>query len=341
SSAQIVAHKQHAERSRDLKRKASILSVQSTQLGKLHQKASIEFLQTRRDLLKSHAEEYTTLLEGYKAGRANKALTEQEFVDLTDSCYNKRAKLAAEELVLDRDRDRIVQVLEAKERPDFEGAYTALFTQIFKHEEGPADWERRKNYYEKDERDKYRNETSWRRDVRKHYNAVDPDDAEQLWCPILQEYAAKRYRKTAHIVPHSLGYPLVGYIFGDPDKGREYLWELKNAMIMSSSLEEGFDRGFFVLLPLESKPGEPSRWQFYLLASDKAKKQVGETGVKWGQLHERELVWKNDKRPGHRYLYYHFVANMLRYQRYEKPGWEKYLSTLPNGTLWATPGAYL
>lgn len=49
----------------------------------------------------------------------------------------------------------------------------------------------------------------------------------------------------------------------------------------------------------------------------------------------------NDKRPARRYLYYHYITTILRYVRFEKHGWAEKRLTVPNGSLWATPGPYL
>ena len=62
---------------------------------------------------------------------------------------------------------------------------------------------------------------------------------------------------------------------------------------------------------------------------------------KYGDLDGTELEFKNDNRPAHRSLYYHFVSTLLRYVRYEKPGWAEKRINLPTGKIWATPGPYL
>ncbi|KAI9764138.1 MAG: hypothetical protein M1840_008698 [Geoglossum simile] len=62
---------------------------------------------------------------------------------------------------------------------------------------------------------------------------------------------------------------------------------------------------------------------------------------KIGDLDGTELEFKNENRPAHRFRYYHFVSTLLRYVRYEKPGWAEKRVNLPTGKIWATPGPYL
>ena len=64
-------------------------------------------------------------------------------------------------------------------------------------------------------------------------------------------------------------------------------------------------------------------------------------GRKYGDLDGTELESKNNNRPAHRFLYYHFASTLLRYMRYGKPGWAEKRVILPTGKIWATPGPYL
>lgn len=83
---------------------------------------------------------------------------------------------------------------------------------------------------------------------------------------------------------------------------------------MDSNLEKSFDKRDFVLVPIPTEHGKPSRWQFILM-NEKLRKYK-----QLGSLDGTELEFKNDNRPAHRFLYYYFVSTLLRYIRYEKPG---------------------
>jgi HNH endonuclease len=151
----------------------------------------------------------------------------------------------------------------------------------------------------------------------------------------MKEYAPPQYRTAAHIIPHSIGYSNAGYLFGEPSQGAELIWSMCNGLIMDSNLEKSFDKGDFVLVPIPTERGEPSRWRFILM-NEKLRKYK-----KVGDLDGIELEFKNNNCPAHRFLYYHFVSTLLRYVRYEKPGWAEKRVNLPTGKIWATPGPYL
>jgi hypothetical protein len=201
--------------------------------------------------------------------------------------------------------------------------------------ESPAGWEPR-NPHE---------HSQWKGGLCHFYSATDPEDEDEddLWCPILKEYATPPYRTAAHIVPYSIGYDNAGYLFGEPSRGAEFIWSMSNGLIMDYALKIHFDAGDFVLVPILTEHGKPSRWQFILM-NDKlrtCKIYVHCRYKEIGELDGTELEFKNDNRPAHRFLYYHFVSTLLRYIRYEKPDWAEEGVNLPTGKIWATPGPYL
>ncbi|KAI9761976.1 MAG: hypothetical protein M1840_001505 [Geoglossum simile] len=203
-----------------------------------------------------------------------------------------------EDVTISRQRARILRELEGgkfDEEPDQAAAYAELLTNMWRSRETPASWESR-NPHE---------HSHWKGGLRYFYNAKDPEDENGLWCPILKDNA--------------------GYLFGEPSRGAEIIWSMGNGLVMDNALEKQFDKGDFVLVPIPTEPGRPSRWRF----------------KKIGDLDGTELEFKNENRPAHRFLFYHFVSTLLRYVRYEKPGWAEKRVNLPTGKIWATPGPYL
>ncbi|KAI9863080.1 MAG: hypothetical protein M1813_003900 [Trichoglossum hirsutum] len=183
----------------------------------------------------------------------------------------------------------------------------------------------------------------WEGGLRYHYNAYDPEDQDCLWCPILKEYALSDERTAAHIVPCSIGYTNAGYLFGERDRGAEFIWNMDNGLVMASTLWKQFDKGDFVLMPITAEHGKPSRWRFVLMNEKLRAHGISSRAgyKKYRDLDGTELEFKNDNRPAHRFLYYHFVSTLLRYIRCEKPGWAGKMINLPTGKIWATPGPYL
>ena len=310
-----------------LKRKASQLSQS------LKTASSREFLGHKRQCLDLEDEKYKVLYKGLRESFAKKELKEKVFQDLVKQCFESRAKLAQESVTIARNQQALEQNLSQEDMasgPDMEAAYANLLPLFYRQHEQPAGFEIRSDAKHRE----------WKEDLRIHYNSFDSTDNELLWCPIMQRYAPSGSRTAAHIVPHALGFRNVGFLFGEPDNGFDLLWSVRNGITMASILEKDFDRGDFVLVPVPSDPGSPTEWKLVLINEKKKKYPVGDSELKYEDL-ERPLVWKNDERPGARYLYYHFVATILRYQKYEKPGWAETRLQLPTGRIWATPGPYL
>ncbi|KAI9716909.1 MAG: hypothetical protein M1812_005058 [Candelaria pacifica] len=264
--------------------------------------------------------------------------------------------------------EKIIEALraafsDAMEEPDIGAAYAEILTNIWQSAEQAPEWAVRNKH----------KQASFLEELRTHYNVVNSEGL--VWCPIVKDYAVGT-RTAAHIVPHSLGLANIGYLFGDPDEGYNYLWSMENGMIMHSTLESQFDKGDFIIIPMsvapasEPKPTAPPNLgasgssttapkipprthslPYHQRTSSKkghetgrsliGPHKVGGSGPTYNSLDGSELEFKNDRRPGKRYLYYHYISTILRYVRYEKPDWAQYRVEIPSGKLWATPGPYI
>ncbi|KAL9631510.1 MAG: hypothetical protein Q9164_005855, partial [Protoblastenia rupestris] len=84
---------------------------------------------------------------------------------------------------------------------------------------------------------------------------------------------------------------------------------------------------------------QPSKqWKMYLTTSDLLKDRMCTKRVK--DIHNTELVFKNDNRPAARSLYFHFVVTQLGNKHYKCPEREKALETLFVHKPFAAPGRY-
>ena len=287
--------------------------------------------------LQNHQEQLLILYRGLKQTFADGKMKKELYQEEIDRCWAKRAKLVAEDLTICRQRERLLKGLDAEKEgedvPDWPAAYAALVTNHYKNNERPAAWEARNEH----------KHGFWRQGLIEYYNAEDNEDNDFLWCPIMRKYNGSENRNAAHIVPHSIGYSSAGHLFGEPNVGFDLIWSVRNGLLITSVLERQFDKGYFVLVPVEpADPNtEPFGWRFILMNEKLRNYPVGDSSTKYDDLDGRELEWKNDNRPARRYLYYHFVTTLLRYVRYEKPGWAGTRLTLPTGKLWATQGRYL
>lgn len=318
---------------RGLKRKASTISHSS------FPDQSEEYLQNRLDMIVNIKEQYEVSMRSWNKAYSKGDMEVSIFQGLMAKGWRKRAKLLAEEVVLERRKSSIAEEIKGQlsRYSVFPEAYAAIFTNIFKPLEKTAEWESRQ---------KHKHET-WKSGLIEYYALESPTSAKFLWCPILKQYLSSKDCIAAHIVPHGLGYQNAGYVFGDEDEGYGMIWSMRNGIIMAKQLEKAFDKGTFIIIPIQTAMEKPQRYKMVLM-DERRRDQVvinlggsKVTAVKWSDLDNVELQFLNDKRPARRYLYYYYVTTILRYVRFEKDGWAEKRLTVPNGNLWATPGPYL
>jgi hypothetical protein len=196
-------------------------------------------------------------------------MTGDEFKTHGRNIWKKRFRVNRERTTLHQERQAVIEQM-AADNPKMAAAYKTAVMATFAANSMPPSSERR---------NKHKHDI-WKAHLREYYNAVlpaNPNQIEtQIWCPILKSYKAAKYRCAAHIVPHFIGYENAAWMFGDEGNmaaGSAHIWNFKNGLVMSKSLEMQFDAGDFVIVPI---PGT------------------------------------KDGRPGLRYLYWHYVTSILR-----------------------------
>ncbi|KAI4122155.1 MAG: hypothetical protein LQ347_006600 [Umbilicaria vellea] len=284
----------------------------------------------------NHDEPFKTLHQGLKASFEEGSMEREEFRKEAERCWAKRAKLAAEHTTINRQRAKLVKGLndeKSASKPDWAAAYAEILTNLYKPHERSSGWETRNDY----------THSAWRQHLIERYDSEDPGLEGVLWCPITRMYLQSEICTAAHIVPQSIGCSNAGHIFGEGDNGFGVIWSPRNGIMMTTWFESHFDKGDFVLVPVEpANPElEPCEWRFVLMNEKLRRHRVGGSESTYDDLDGRLLEWQNDNRPARRFLYYHFVTTLLRYVRYEKPGWAEKRMMLPTGKLWATQGPYL
>ena len=176
-----------------------------------------------------------------------------------------------------------------------------------------------------------------RRSAIQVYDATKDAPEGDLWCPISGSYHNKSFVKAVHIVPHRIGPEAVDYIFGNGSGAR--LDTADNCVMMHATVEMAFDKGFFVLLPLDPDEKPIKRWKIQMTNSSAALAEMGHNRLQ--DMDGTEVQFKNDHRPAARFLYFHFVITLLRNKSDRSEGWEKSLLELPTGKPFATMGPYI
>ncbi|KAI4134399.1 MAG: hypothetical protein LQ347_001557 [Umbilicaria vellea] len=311
----------------DLKRKVSELSTSS-------QNSQSEFLDAKVDEINNEDAQLQLLQSGLRESFQDGKLPEADFKSLYNSSFRKRAKLAVEDVTIRRQRQRILDSLAGSDgdlEPDMALAYAAIVTQQFV--------QTTKNHGLKRTGQQ---QIEWGNQLRVWYDAVNPDDKKSYWCPISKSYGNRHYRCNAHIVPFSLGTENIEYLFGEPkDTGLDIVWRNENALIIDKGLETAFDKGAFVLIPILTRPDEPTRWKTVLLDNTRRNTVFSAGPHTFNDIDGVELEFKNNNRPGRRYLYYHYCVSILRAVRFQTPGWADAKVKASTGQVWATWGPYL
>lgn len=243
-----------------LKRKASEISQH------LRSADSTQYLRIRQQQVQNHDEQFKTLHRGLRASFEEGRIAGEEFKKEVDRCWTKRSKHAAENATITRQQAKLVKGLNEEkdaDEPDWAAAYAELLTNLYKPHERPAGWEARNEH----------THSAWRQNLIERYDSKDPDVEDMLWCPISRMYIASQNCTAAHIIPHSIGCSNAGHIFGEGDDGSEVIWSQRNGIMMANWFERQFDKGDFVLVPVEpiNSELEPCEWRFVLM-NDKIRK---------------------------------------------------------------------
>lgn len=175
--------------------------------------------------------------------------------------------------------------------------------------------------------DSVQKSTDMKRAARVYYNTREPVPEDEsgnerqkarYWCPITKIYHGVDSLKVGHIVPYYMTGRLAAHLFNFPSElgEREVIWNAKNTLPMSHVIERLFDKHMVTLVPESS-----TEFRFLVLDSEAGKTQVYARGpgpnfetteTTVGALHNTTLEWKNDRRPSHSFLFWHFLFSLKR-----------------------------
>ncbi|KAI1152392.1 hypothetical protein F4825DRAFT_461925 [Nemania diffusa] len=159
----------------------------------------------------------------------------------------------------------------------------------------------------------------WRKDVIKAYGAKN--DKEKIWCPISRQYLSSWMTTAAHIVRYNVGEPAAVHLFGPSDNSDGHIWSARNGIPLCKEYKQMLDDARIAIVPTTDGSG------LMVVILDEAEREE-----EWDPtdhfpagkaLHGRTLEFLTDHRPSMRYLYFAFVINILRRQRFEVDGWWK------------------
>ena len=196
-------------------------------------------------------------------------------------------------------------------------------------------------------------QSNFRCDLIKAYDSKHSDPKKAfLWCPILKTWCLKQHTTAAHLFAYMHTQECMDAIFG-PSNPPELSSSL-NGMIISNAVEAKFDLGFMAIVP--GLPEHPSAAEITLWNSTQPKEYkvrildfdayfidhqiLPESEQTWRQLDGSNLEFRNDFRPRARYLYFHYIVQILR-KSWKEQAKGTTLKKELHKQYWGTPGRYI
>ncbi|CAG7937422.1 unnamed protein product [Penicillium salamii] len=178
----------------------------------------------------------------------------------------------------------------------------------------------------------------FRTNMIREYDAKRPDNDDHLWCPVLGDWRDSMTVVTSHLFGYMHGQTTMDAIFGK--RKHPELFSPRNGILVSVFIEQHLDSGKLVIVPdLENRPkiADLVNWLKSPITRD--------LPLRYRDLDNRRLTFKSDFRPAARYLYFHYIIQLLRYSwQSESQGGEEAIRIMKGEhgkPFWGTPGRYL
>lgn len=208
-------------------------------------------------------------------------------------------------------------------------AYALLVAEQFRQYDKIPDWLRRQDDAQ----------ANFKRQIIAAYPELERTSygTKQYWCPVAKRWNPLEEMRAAHLVPHHFGYAQVGCLFGEPNKGYDHVWNVRNGLHLDRAVEEVYDKGQIIIVPYDDS-NDGQRWRLKVV--DEFLLTNPMRGP-WRDLHNKELDFREaTARPGRRYLYAHYITTLLRMYRMKKPGWQIMVEERKQKKVWASPGKW-
>jgi hypothetical protein len=287
---------------------------------------SIDYLRAEQRLLRAQSQEWKNVDEGLVEAFSKLSLmTKDEYMEQQVIIQKHRFELVSKEIIIARNIGKFQSQLENHKEPDWPSVIMNLVSKTFlKDRHNKVDPEDRRSETEHGE---------WKELICSFYNAYNPKDSTKIWCPITQRYSKDIVMKTAHIVPHSFGYKNIGHTFGEPWNGMGLMWSYSNGLPMLGSLEAIFDEGRWTMIG-HPQEGRPIEYTFVVIDDSILDSWVGFGKKKFRDYNNKRLVFKNDRRPDAKFVYWHYATSLLRHYKQQSRGIEQKIRTLVDGRAW-------
>ncbi|MCJ1449979.1 hypothetical protein MMC28_000307 [Mycoblastus sanguinarius] len=321
----------------DLKRKASQLWDLSTQ-------SRADFVESQLKLSETEFQLHTLVYRGLKDQFLKGKMDEEMIKKQARDQIAMRARSAVSMTSLRARKQEIVEEMKnipdsLNERDRIEACQAAIVNSFRVVGGLPEQRKRNKKVHE-----------SWKAHLRIGSKVFKPgptptegEKARTQWCPIVQEYGVERI--AANVIPIHMGYENVAFVLGDLGsypKGCDHIWSPFNGIVLSDYFGKAFDRGEFVIVPIETAAGVPQRLKMVFLKTDHLHNKVTEMpGKVLRELDGRELIFKGDHRPEPKKLYWHYMTSILRILINDMANIQDIQRRFPGDRIWASSRSYI
>ncbi|KAI0805654.1 hypothetical protein GGR55DRAFT_697774 [Xylaria sp. FL0064] len=176
----------------------------------------------------------------------------------------------------------------------------------------------------------------WRKAVMKAYGA-ETGVGKEAWCPITQRYSSMI--TAAHIVRCNVGEPAAVHLFGPTDNPEGHIWDTGNGIPLVAPYAEMLDDAEIAIVPTNDST---DLMVIVLDEDERVREPDPDSLIPTGRaLHRRILKFKTDHRPSLRYLYFAFVINLLRREKFSVHGWRRYRIEYANMPFIRTRGNWV
>ncbi|KAK0631128.1 hypothetical protein B0T17DRAFT_530220 [Bombardia bombarda] len=158
-----------------------------------------------------------------------------------------------------------------------------------------------------------------------------------IWCHVSCAWYEATSMKAAHIVPHFVSPSFGEILFGSTSEAVD---QPGNALLLHQKIEGWFDKHQLVIVPVDANTLPITKWQTDIISPSILHTQYDRENC-GRHLHERELEFKNEKRPVSRFMYFHFIMTLIRIKDLKQDGWEKTWAKYHYQRPFPTPGPYM
>ncbi|KAI1828420.1 hypothetical protein F4861DRAFT_535378 [Xylaria intraflava] len=180
-------------------------------------------------------------------------------------------------------------------------------------------------------------QSRWQKSIMAAYGSgLDDKNPHYGWCPITGGWVHPISLTAAHIVRHNVTDLAATHLFGPSEDREGHIWSMRNGISLFQPYERMLDEAMIAIVPAN----EGKDLMVTVLDSSLLKQiKDGNTPIPIGSdLDGRILKFRTDHRPEKRYLYFSFVVNILRRQRFAVDGWWQDRLKNLDVPFFATPG---